>query len=119
VRRPRRAIREVPSDPDQAFELSRRLYGEKLGFAVFARTPFEDANAVGSSRRAPRRSATEEDLRPRRPERAAVARRLGRVFRRPDCAKGLEEVYGLRFPPQDPIDLAPAPRGRRGAVAPT
>jgi hypothetical protein len=40
-------IREVPSDPDQAFELSRRLYGEKLGFAVFARTPFEDANAVG------------------------------------------------------------------------
>jgi len=100
-------IREVPKDPDQAFQLSKRLYKEQLNFEVFARTPFEDANAVGilPERAAEIGNPTKiSDLRAQNGKLSIAA--SAECFQRTDCAKGLEDVYGLRFRREIPIDVA-------------
>jgi glycine betaine/choline ABC-type transport system substrate-binding protein len=100
-------IREVPKDPDQAAQLSKRLYKEKLNFEVFARTPFEDANAVGIL---PERAAQVgnpkkiSDLAAQNGKLTIAA--SAECFQRTDCARGLEQVYGLKFKREIPIDVA-------------
>ena len=100
-------IRQVPKDPDEAFALSKRLYKEKLNFEAFARTPFEDANAVGIL---PEKA--KEFGNPRRiSDLADVAGRMtiaasAECFQRTDCGRGLEQVYGLKFKRESPIDVA-------------
>jgi osmoprotectant transport system substrate-binding protein len=100
-------IREVPKDPDEAYALSKRLYKEKLNFEAFARTPFEDANAVGILPETAEKFGnpkTISDLEP-------VAGRMSiaasaECFQRTDCGRGLEQVYGLKFRREIPIDVA-------------
>jgi glycine betaine/choline ABC-type transport system substrate-binding protein len=100
-------IKEVPKDPDQAAAESKRLYKEKFDFEVFARTPFEDANAVGIL---PERAA--EIGNPKKiSDLAAQNGKLtiaasAECFQRTDCGRGLEQVYGLKFKREIPIDVA-------------
>jgi glycine betaine/choline ABC-type transport system substrate-binding protein len=100
-------IREVPKDPDQAAALSKRLYKEQLNFEVFARTPFEDANAVGilPDRAKEIGNPTKiSDLAAQNGKLTIAA--SAECFQRTDCARGLEQVYGLKFKREIPIDVA-------------
>jgi osmoprotectant transport system substrate-binding protein len=100
-------IRQVPKDPDEAYALSKRLYKEKLNFEAFARTPFEDANAVGILPEKAREFGNPKRI----SDLAPVASRMSiaasaECFQRTDCGRGLEQVYGLKFRREIPIDVA-------------
>ena len=100
-------IRQVPKDPDEAFALSKRLYKEQLNFETFARTPFEDANAVGILPETAKKFGNPRKI----SDLTDVAGRMtiaasAECFQRTDCGRGLEQVYGLKFKREIPIDVA-------------
>ena len=98
--------KDVPKDEDQAYERAKELYKEKFDFVALPQTPFTDSNAVGMTKE----KAVElgnptkiSDL--KSPNRELSLAASAECFKRADCAKGLEEVYGLKFK-EIPIDVA-------------
>lgn len=100
-------IKQVPKDADAAAALSAKLYKQKKNFIQFARTPFEDANAVGLLPATAAKFGNPKKI----SDLAPVASKMSiaasaECFQRTDCARGLEQVYGLKFKKEIKIDVA-------------
>ena len=99
---------KVPKDETAAYEEARKRYAEKYGFVALPQTPFTDSNAVGLTAERARELGnpkTISDLARDHNGRLSLAA-SAECFKRPDCALGLEKVYGLKFSEQIPIDVA-------------
>ena len=98
---------QVPKDETAAFEEARKRYAEKYGFVALPQTPFTDSNAVGLTAERARELGdpkTISDLARDHNGKLTLAA-SAECFKRPDCALGLEKVYGLTFRRQIPIDV--------------
>ena len=100
-------IGEIPKDEQQAYELVKRRYAERLGFVALPHTPFTDSNALGMTREKAKQLGnpkTISDLRGK--ARNLTLAGSSECFKRLDCALGFERVYGLRFKRKIRIDLS-------------
>ncbi len=98
---------QVPKDETEAYEEARRLYAEKYDFVALPQTPFTDSNALGlTAERAQDlgNPKTISDLARTHNGQLTLAA-SAECFERPDCAPGLERVYGLKFKREIPIDV--------------
>ena len=98
---------EVPKDETAAYEEARKRYAEKYGFVALPQTPFTDSNAVGLTAERARELGdpkTISDLARDHDGKLSLAA-SAECFERPDCALGLEKVYGLTFRREIPIDV--------------
>ncbi len=98
---------QVPKEETEAYEEARRRYAQKYDFVALPQTPFTDSNAVGLTAERARdlgNPKTISDLARTHNGRLTLAA-PAECFERPDCAPGLERVYGLTFEREIPIDV--------------
>lgn len=99
--------KDVPKDEDAAYEQAKELYKEKFGFVALKQTPFTDSNALGMTKEkaAELGNPTKiSDLKGKSQDLTIAA--SAECFKRTDCALGFEQVYGLKFKKEIPIDVA-------------
>ena len=98
-------IADAPKDANKAYEQAKADYA-KEGLTALAPTPFNDAQAVGMTKKKADELGikTISDLKPKAKD--IVFAGTPECKQRVDCLLGLQQVYGLKFKKFTPVDIA-------------
>jgi glycine betaine/choline ABC-type transport system substrate-binding protein len=98
-------IADAPKDANKAYEQVKADYA-KEGLTALPPTPFNDAQAVGMTKKEASSLGvrTISDMKPK--EKSIVFAGTPECKQRVDCLLGLQQVYGLKFKKFTPVDIA-------------